>query len=60
MIKIKDSNFIFNTGGSGTGISSDDLNLSLINCKFIKNNSTEEGGAIYFKSTNEQLNLINT
>lgn len=50
MILLRQSNFIFNSGGSGTGIASENLNLSLISCKFIQNNSTNEGGAIYFKS----------
>ncbi|CAD8148222.1 unnamed protein product [Paramecium pentaurelia] len=48
-IIIQDSNFFYNNGSSGVGISSLNLSIRIIQCKILNNIASNQGGGLYLE-----------
>ncbi|CAD8080777.1 unnamed protein product [Paramecium sonneborni] len=59
-IIIQNSQFIRNTGTQGSGIISQNINIKILNCIFLKNNASLMGGAIYIGSNSNQVQFLKT
>ncbi|CAK63537.1 unnamed protein product (macronuclear) [Paramecium tetraurelia] len=57
---IKNSLFMMNNGTIGSAIATENVRITLVNSKFLKNIATQQGGALYLSLNNNEFKIAQT